>query len=104
MSVNSRMKNVKVFELNEKETPSGAKKQKWIEKEDTILMAIYQVDQFVSHENFRNTETTHQALSYDKSLIARKTRIKAGDKKYNVLDIDNNHRLAVLSLKEVDIW
>lgn len=102
MSINSRMKKVKVLELKESETKSGAKKQKWIEKKE-IFMAIYQVGQLVSYYNFRNTETTHQALTHCK-LLARKTRIIDDNKKYEVLEVDDKQRLAIISLKEVKKW
>lgn len=104
MSVNSRMLSTKVFELNETESPSGAKKSTWIERKDKINVSIYQASQFVSKDNYRHTETTHNAVTYAKFLKATKFRLEQGNKKYEVLDVDNSHRLAQLSLKEVELW
>ncbi|MFM1538798.1 phage head completion protein [Helcococcus bovis] len=103
MSVNSRMKEVDIYELTEQTSKSGAKKQEW-NKIKTILASIYQANQFASVDNYRNVETTHQALTHYKGLIAGKYRVIQGDKKYEVLSIDNNHRLTVIILKEINLW
>lgn len=104
MSVNSDMKKTDVFVLMETESPSGAKKKDWIKQEKQILVAIYQIDQFVSTEKFRNTDTTHQALTFSKNLVAEKTKLNQGDRHFEVLSVDNNHRLSSITLKEVAPW
>ena len=104
MSVNSRMVSTKVCELKEIESPSGAKKSSWIERKDKINVSIYQASQFISKDKYRHTETTHNAVTYVKFLKASKFRLVLNNKKYEVLDVDNSHRLAQLSLKEVEIW
>lgn len=104
MSVNSKMVSTKVFELKEIESPSGAKKSSWIERKDKINVSVYQASQYVSKENYRHTETTHNAVTYAKFLKANKFRLLQDNKKYEVLDVDNSHRLAQVSLKEVKIW
>lgn len=103
MSINSRMKKADVYILSEKETLSGAKKSTW-EKDDNIQITISQVGQYTSVEKFRHKETTHQGLTYCKNLQARKNRLESEGKKYEILEVDNQHRLAVLSLKEVELW
>lgn len=103
MSINSRMKNAYIYSLYEKETASGAKKSTWA-KIDKIQISISQVDQFVSTEKFRHKETTHQGLTYCKNLQAKKNRLEIDSKKYEILEVDNQHRFAVLSLKEVEKW
>lgn len=104
MSVNSKMVSTKVFKLEEVETPSGAKKSSWLEQKDRIYMSIYQASQFVSKDKFRHTETTHNAVTYCKYLEAGKFRLIQDDRKFEVLDVDNSHRLSQLSLKEVRAW
>lgn len=104
MSVNSKMVSTKVFELKEIESPSGAKKSSWLEQKDRIYMSIYQASQFVSKDKYRHTETTHNAVTHCKYLESGKFRLIQDDRKFEVLDVDNSHRLSQLSLKEVRAW
>lgn len=104
MSVNANMKTTQVFRLEETESPSGAKKSKWIEEENSILVSIYQVNQFVSRDRYRHTETTHNAVTHYKGLKSGKNRLVQNGIKYEILDVDNSHRLAQISLKEVSTW
>lgn len=104
MSVNSKMKKSTVLKLEEVESPSGAKKSKWVEMTDKINIAVYQTNQFVSKDRYRNTETTHTALTHNKQLKAGKFRLVQDNKKFEILDVDDSHRLSQLSLKEVETW
>lgn len=104
MSVNSKMVPTKVFKLKEIESPSGAKKSSWLEQKDRIYMSIYQASQFVSKDKYRHTETTHNAVTHCKYLESGKFRLVQDDRKFEVLDVDNSHRLSQLSLKEVRAW
>lgn len=104
MSVNSKMVETKVFKLQEIESPSGAKKSSWIELKDSIYMSIYQSSQFVSKDRYRHTDTTHSAVTHCRYLKANKFRLIQNGVKFEILDVDNSHRLSQLSLKEVEIW
>lgn len=104
MSVNSKMVKAELYLLTETETASGAKKSEWEKQDKQVLISLYQVNQFVSSDKFRNTETTHQILTPFKGLEPRKTRIECNNKYFEVLDVDNNHRLATVSVKEVLPW
>lgn len=104
MSVNSRMKEVEVYCLIETTTPSGAKRQTWTKEPAPTPMAIYQLNQFVSAVMYRSTETTHFAVTHRKNFVAGKTRIKVDGHCYQVEQVDREHRMANLSLKEIQPW
>lgn len=104
MSVNSKMVLATVLELKETESLSGARKSIWIELSGKIKISLYQASQFASKDRFRHTETTHNAITPYKGLKSSLNKLVIKGVKYEILDVDNSHRLAQLSLREVRSW
>lgn len=104
MSVNSKMVLATVLEVKETESLSGARKSSWIELSNRIKISLYQASQFTSKDRFRHTETTHNAVTPHKGLKSSLNRLIINGVKYEILDVDNSHRFAQLSLKEVRSW
>lgn len=103
MSVNSRMKPAVVEFLTETETASGAKKKTW-KKHADILLAVYKVSEVGYRQIVRFQDMTHSGLTHYKGLKAEEHRIIQDDRKFTIMDADNDHRLAQLTLKEVATW
>lgn len=103
MSINSRMKPATVEKLTETVTASGARKKAW-EEHAEILLAVYKISEINYRQVIRFQDMTHSGLTHYKELKAEEFRITQGNHKFIIMDADNEHRLAQLTLKEVVTW
>lgn len=103
MSLNSRMKPAIVEILTETISASGARKKEWQHHTD-ILLAVYKISETNYRQVIRFQDMTHSGLTHYKGLKAEQFRITQGDHRYSIMDVDNDHRLAQLTLKEVVTW
>lgn len=80
-------------------TPSGATKKAWSDVRN-IKIAIHKVDEFYNPQGFKHSEVTHIGLTFERDIQARKNRILINNVQYEILNVDNSHRLTHLTLKE----
>ena len=101
MSINSNMKQL-ILQVNEEViTPSLARKKEWVDKEP-ILISIYETDSRVTTNNARYGESSHLGLTFNKSVLASKNRLKDGDTIYQINGVVPQGRLNQLFLKVIE--
>lgn len=99
MSLMTDLKQATLMTFKSVSTPSGATKKTW-QEEKTIKIAIYKVDEFYNPKGFKHSEVTHIGLTFEKDIQAKKNRILINNVQYEILNVDNSHRLTHLTLKE----
>lgn len=99
MSLMTNFKEATLMTFKSVPTPSGATKKTW-QEEKTIKIAIHKVDEFYNPQGFKHSEVTHIGLTFEKDIQARKNRILINNVQYEILNVDNSHRLTHLTLKE----
>lgn len=99
MSLMTDLKEATLMTFKSVTTPSGATKKTWKE-EKPIKIAIHKVDEFYNPQGFKHSEVTHIGLTFERNIQARKNRITLNNVQYEILNVDNSHRLTHLTLKE----
>ena len=99
MSLMTNFKEATLMTFKSVPTPSGATKKTW-QEEKTIKIAIHKVDEFYNPQGFKHSEVTHIGLTFERNIQARKNRITLNNVQYEILNVDNSHRLTHLTLKE----
>ena len=99
MSLMTNFKEATLMTFKSVSTPSGATKKTW-QEEKTIKIAIHKVDEFYNPHGFKHSEVTHIGLTFERDIQARKNRILINNVQYEILNVDNSHRLTHLTLKE----
>lgn len=99
MSLMTDLKQATLTTFTSVSTPSGATKKTWSDVK-TIKIAIHKVDEFYNPQGFKHSEVTHIGLTFERDIQARKNRITLNNVQYEILNIDNSHRLTHLTLKE----
>lgn len=99
MSLMTNFKEATLMTFKSVSTPSGATKKTW-QEEKTIKIAIHKVDEFYNPQGFKHSEVTHIGLTFERNIQARKNRILINNVQYEILNVDNSHRLTHLTLKE----
>lgn len=99
MSLMTNFKEATLMTFKSVPTPSGATKKTW-QEEKTIKIAIHKVDEFYNPQGFKHSEVTHIGLTFERDIQARKNRILINNVQYEILNVDNSHRLTHLTLKE----
>jgi hypothetical protein len=99
MSLMTNFKEATLMTFKSVPTPSGATKKTW-QEEKTIKIAIHKVDEFYNPQGFKHSEVTHIGLTFERNIQARKNRILINNVQYEILNVDNSHRLTHLTLKE----
>lgn len=99
MSLMTNFKQATLTTFKSVSTPSGATKKMWQEA-GVIKIAIHKVDEFYNPQGFKHSEVTHIGLTFERNIQARKNRIMLNNTQYEILNVDNSHRLTHLTLKE----
>lgn len=99
MSLMTNFKEATLMTFKSVPTPSGATKKTW-QEEKTIKIAIHKVDEFYNPQGFKHSEVTHIGLTFERNIQARKNRVLINNIQYEILNVDNSHRLTHLTLKE----
>ena len=99
MSLMTNLKQATLTTFTSVSTPSGATKKARSDVK-TIKIAIHKVDEFYNPQGFKHSEVTHIGLTFEKDIQARKNRILINNVQYEILNVDNSHRLTHLTLKE----
>ena len=97
--IKTKFKEATLMTFKSVSTPSGATKKTW-QEEKTIKIAIHKVDEFYNPQGFKHSEVTHIGLTFERNIQARKNRITLNNVQYEILNVDNSHRLTHLTLKE----
>ena len=85
MSLMTNFKEATLMSFKSVSTPSGATKKTW-QEEKPIKIAIHKV--------------AHIGLTFERNIQAKKNRIMLNNTQYEILNVDNSHRLTHLTLKE----
>ena len=99
MSLMTDLKEATLMTFKSVSTPSGATKKAWSDVRN-IKIAIHKVDEFYNSQGFKHSEVTHIGLTFERDIQARKNRILINNVQYEILNVDNSHRLTHLTLKE----
>ena len=99
MSLMTNLRQATLTIFTSVSTPSGATKKTW-QEEEIIKIAIHKVDEFYNPQGFKHSEVTHIGLTFERNIQARKNRITLNNVQYEILNVDNSHRLTHLTLKE----
>lgn len=101
MAIARDMKTSSLLEKKKARTPSGAEKENW-EKKKNIRIAVYKKNDMLKYGSERYNDASHVGLTHEKGIKAGKHKVNYLGKEMNVLECNENGRLAVLILKEVD--
>ncbi len=101
MSVNRDMRKYELWKKEKERSPSGAPKESW-KLAGTVLAAVYKTSDMIQHGNERYNQASHTALTHEKGLRAGLYQIRKDDRTYQITDVNEDGRIAVLLLKEVD--
>lgn len=101
MAIVRDMKTSSLLEKKKVRTPSGAEKEDWEKKKD-IRLAVYKKNDMLKYGSERYNDASHVGLTHEKGIKAGKHKVKYLGKEMDVLDCNENGRLTVLILKEVD--
>ena len=109
MSINADMKPMTLQVKKEVETPSGATKYTWIEKE-TIFVVINRTNdventqniRYNSNQSIRYNASTHTGLTRCKDIKEDINRLVDNDIVYEVTGVNPKGRLTTLFLEVVD--
>ena len=99
MSLMTDLEQATLMTFKSVSTPSGATKKAWSDVKN-IKIAIHKVDEFYNPQGFKHSEVTHIGLTFERDIQARKNRILINNVQYEILNVDNSHRLTHLTLKE----
>lgn len=101
MAIARDMKTSSLLEKKKSRTPSGAEKESW-EKKKNIRIAVYKKNDMLKYGSERYNDASHVGLTHEKGIKAGKHKVNYLEKEMDVLECNENGRLSVLILKEVD--
>ena len=109
MSINADMKPMRLQVKEEVQTPSGATKNNWVDKE-TIFVVINKTNDVGNTQNIRYNSTqsvrykssTHTGLTRCKDIKVDINRLVDNEIVYEVTGVNPKARLTILFLKVVD--
>jgi hypothetical protein len=101
MAIARDMKTSSLLEKKKPRTPSGAEKENW-EKKKNIRIAVYKKNDMLKYGSERYNDASHVGLTHEKGIKAGKHKVNYLGKEMNVLECNEDGRLSVLILKEVE--
>lgn len=101
MAIARDMKICPLLEKRKTRTPSGGEKEIWEKKKD-IRLAVYKKNDMLKYGSERYNDASHVGLTSEKGMKAGKHKVDYFGKRMEVLESNENGRLTVLILKEVD--
>ena len=101
MAIERDMKTSSLLEKKKPRTPSGAEKENW-EKKKNIRIAVYKKNDMLKYGSERYNDASHVGLTHEKGIKAGKHKVNYLGKEMDVLECNENGRLSVLILKEVE--
>lgn len=101
MAIERDMKTSSLLEKKKPRTPSGAEKENW-EKKKNIRIAVYKKNDMLKYGSERYNDASHVGLTHEKGIKAGKHKVNYLGKEMNVLECNEDGRLSVLILKEVE--
>ncbi|QWQ39313.1 hypothetical protein KMP11_03020 [Gemella sp. zg-570] len=99
MSLMYNLQPASVLTFKETVSKSGAKSKEWVEDRE-IKLSLNSVSELYFADDFKRSEVSHIALTFDKSLSSRNNRLKIGGRVFEIVSCSSEHRLSFLSLKE----
>ena len=101
MAIARDMRTGSLLEKKKVRTPSGAEKENW-EKKKNIRLAVYKKNDMLKYGSERYNDASHVGLTHERGIKAGKHKVNYLGKGMEVLESNENGRLTVLILKEVD--
>lgn len=101
MSINRDMKPYRLQKEETVRTPSGAKKQKWVDVGE-VKAAVYKKNDTKVAASATYLESTHTGLTHCKSIKAEGYRLAKDGIAYRITDCNPQGRMTNLLLKVVE--
>lgn len=103
MSIASNMKEYTLQKYETIKSPSGAKKQQWID-DKTIMISVFDTSSTLVTNNVKYNESSHCAFTFYKGIDKAKNRLKDSEGNiYTITDCKATGRLTSLLLKKVKL-
>lgn len=102
MSIASNMKQYSLQKYDIIKSPSGVKKQQWVD-DKIIMISIFDTSSTLVTNNVKYNESTHCAFTFYKGIDKTKNRLKDSEGNiYTINDCKVTGRLINLLLKKVE--
>lgn len=101
MAIARDMRTGSLLEKKKVRTPSGAEKENWEQKKN-IRLAVYKKNDMLKYGSERYNDASHVGLTHERGIKAGKHKVNYLGKEMEVLESNENGRLTVLILKEVE--
>lgn len=101
MAIARDMRTGSLLEKKKVRTPSGAEKENWEQKKN-IRLAVYKKNDMLKYGSERYNDASHVGLTQERGIKAGKHKVNYLGKEMEVLESNENGRLTVLILKEVE--
>lgn len=101
MAIARDMRTGSLLEKKKVRTPSGAEKENWEQKKN-IRLAVYKKNDMLKYGSERYNDASHMGLTRERGIKAGKHKVNYLGKEMEVLESNENGRLTVLILKEVE--
>ncbi|MEE0468241.1 MAG: phage head-tail adapter protein [Blautia sp.] len=101
MAIARDMRTGSLLEKKKVRTSSGAEKENWEQKKN-IRLAVYKKNDMLKYGSERYNDASHVGLTHERGIKAGKHKVNYLGKEMEVLESNENGRLTVLILKEVE--
>ncbi|KIL09249.1 phage head-tail adapter protein [Clostridium botulinum] len=101
MSINSNMKPIMLQKKEKVKSPTGAKKEQWVDVK-VINVAIYKTNDMLNTNSTKYNESSHTGITFYKDIKENMNRLVKDKTVYNVTSANPQGRLTNLLLKVVD--
>ena len=103
MSIASNMKEYTLQKYDTVKSPSGAKKQSWVD-DKAIMISIFDTSSTLVTNNVKYNESSHCAFTFYKGIDKVRNRLKDIEGNiYTITDCKATGRLTSLLLKKVEV-